>query len=79
MNLYNTGASLTNSLDIVANRVSLINPDGTLASISGSSGGLTVTGPLTANGGITTGTIQINGGATLGDPFSSGFTGQQLL
>jgi hypothetical protein len=40
---------------------------------------MTVTGPLTANGGITTGTIQINGGATLGDPFSSAFTGQQLV
>ena len=68
MNLYNTGASLTNSLDMVANRVSLLNPDGSLNAI------YTITGNVIKfDGGI-----RIQGDAQIGDPGSATFTGNLL-
>ena len=57
MNSYSTGASLTNSLDIVANSVSLINPDGTLTGIRGDGGVLTIPGLIVAADEIVNGTL----------------------
>ena len=69
MNLYNTGASLTNSLDIVANSISLINPDGSLNNI------YTITGnAIKFDGGI-----RIQGDVHIGDTNSQDYTYQQLI
>ena len=69
MNLYNTGASITNSPDnIVANSISLINPDGSLNNIYTINGNL-----IKFDGGI-----RIQGDAQIGDYLYASFNGQQL-
>jgi hypothetical protein len=67
MNLYNTGASLTNSLDMVANRVSLLNPDGSLNAIY-----------TTADNAIKIGGLRIMGSAEIGNPYYPAYYGQEL-
>ena len=52
LNKFGNGASMTNSIDVVCNSISLIGPDGTLTKFTGSASGTGVVGPVGDIGGV---------------------------